>query len=97
MLPKNIRIMLTKYPPFHQKVWLACAGIPKGKTQSYGEIAKMIGHPGAARAVGNALAKNPFAPIVPCHRVIKQNGELGGFSAKGGTKRKAQLLKGERK
>ena len=83
------------YPPFYRKVWLACYLIPKGETKSYGELAKIIGHPGAARAVGNALARNPFAPVIPCHRVIKQNGDIGGFSGIGGRKRKAQLLQKE--
>jgi len=58
---------------------------------TYGEIAKKIGHPGAARAVGTALAKNPLPLIVPCHRVIRSKGELGGFSA-GDTNLKRRLL-----
>ncbi|MDE2291154.1 MAG: MGMT family protein [Elusimicrobia bacterium] len=79
------------YPPFYRKVWLACAEIPKGETRTYGWVAKRIGKPGAARAVGQALGRNPFAPTVPCHRVVASSG-LGGFSAKGGVAAKKRLL-----
>jgi methylated-DNA-[protein]-cysteine S-methyltransferase len=72
------------YPPFYQKVWKACAQIPKGTVRTYGWIAKKIGSPHAARAVGQALAKNPFSPKVPCHRVVGANGKMTGFSAPGG-------------
>lgn len=67
--------------------------IPKGKVTTYGQVAKKIGNPKSARAVGNALNKNPFAPEIPCHRVIKGNGEVGGFAS--GSKRKIMLLKKE--
>ncbi len=85
----------TKSPLFYRKVWKACLEIPPGQTRTYGWIAKKIGHPKASRAVGQALAKNPFAPVVPCHRVIRSNGTLGGYSAPGGHTRKKQLLKEE--
>lgn len=54
--------------------------VPAGRVITYGALAKLIGHPKAHRAVGSAMNKNPFAPEVPCHRVVKSNGELGGFS-----------------
>ncbi|MBN1823994.1 MAG: MGMT family protein [Endomicrobiales bacterium] len=77
-------------------MWLECLKIPKGSTATYGQIARRVGKPGAARAVGQALKKNPFAPFVPCHRVVSSDGSLGGYSAKGGIKRKKQLLKKEK-
>jgi methylated-DNA-[protein]-cysteine S-methyltransferase len=79
---------------FYEQVWVETSNIPRGKVISYGEIAKRLSRPGAARAVGTALAKNPLPLIVPCHRVIKSNGELGGFSA-GGTTMKRRLLEKE--
>ena len=88
---------INKYPLFYRAVWLECLRIPKGNTITYGELAKKIGHPGAARAVGQALAKNPFAPDVPCHRVIGANGKMTGYSAKGGIKKKAEMLRRESK
>jgi len=95
-LPPEISAAMKKFPPFYQKVWLACAQIPKGQTRSYGEIAKAAGSPNAARAVGQALAKNPFWPHVPCHRVVASDGGLCGFSGEGGLKRKRKLLNDEK-
>jgi len=83
------------YPLFYQLVWRACLNIPEGETRTYGWIAKKIGRPKAARAVGRALAANPFAPRVPCHRVIRADGSLGGYSGRGGIKRKRALLRRE--
>lgn len=80
---------------FQQSVLAECAKIPKGKTISYGELARRIGKPKAARAVGNALAKNPLAPLIPCHRVVRSDGKVGGYSAKGGQAKKRLLLKQE--
>ena len=94
-IPKAILKKMEDYPLFYQAVWKACAEIPKGKARSYGWIAKKIKKPGAARAVGQALAKNPFSPIIPCHRVVSAAGKLTGFSAPGGIKKKADLLKEE--
>ena len=82
-----------EYPLFFRLVWMACMDIPRGETRTYGWIAKKIGYPRSARAVGNALGKNPFAPFVPCHRVLRSDGSLGGYS--GGTKKKKFLLKAE--
>ena len=69
--------------------------IPKGKVKTYKEVAIAINKPKAARAVANACGKNPYAPKVPCHRVISSDGSLGGFSALGGIKAKKKLLKKE--
>jgi methylated-DNA-[protein]-cysteine S-methyltransferase len=78
---------------FRQLVYRATKKIPRGRVSTYGNIARAIGRPGAGRAVGNALNKNPFAPRVPCHRVVRSNGAIGGFA--GGAKRKTKLLKSE--
>jgi len=76
---------------FQRKVWLSCRSIPYGETRSYGWIAGQIGKPGASRAVGNALGKNPIPIIIPCHRVLAADGGIGGFS--GGLEVKRRLLK----
>jgi O-6-methylguanine DNA methyltransferase len=81
---------------FQRAVLLACARIPAGQTRTYSQIARAIGKPHAARAVGNALAINPLAPAIPCHRVVRADGALGGYSAKGGVKKKKLLLKCEK-
>ena len=69
--------------------------IPKGETRTYKEIAKAIGKPNSSRAVANACAKNPYPIVVPCHRVIRSDGLIGGYSGIGGTKRKKELLERE--
>ncbi len=79
--------------PFTQKVYLAACRIPKGQTRSYRWVARQSGYPKAVRAVGNALNRNPFAPQVPCHRVIRSDGTLGGYAY--GLKRKRTLLRRE--
>ncbi len=94
-IPAAVLKEMKNHPPFYQAVWKACAQIPKGKVRSYGWIAAFIGKPKAARAVGQALAKNPFSPVIPCHRVVSANGKLTGFSAPGGVQKKAALLKEE--
>lgn len=94
-IPSNILGRMKSYPPFYQKVWKACAAIPKGETRSYGWIAKKIGRPTAARAVGRALGANPFAPVIPCHRVVGADGRLTGYSGPGGIKQKKRLLDAE--
>lgn len=81
--------------PFQKSVWQELARIPKGSTLTYTELAIRIGKPKAARAVANAVGKNPLAPTVPCHRVIRADGSLGGYSAKGGIQTKRALLKKE--
>jgi methylated-DNA-[protein]-cysteine S-methyltransferase len=77
-------------------VYLAARDILAGQTLTYGELARNLGAPGAARAVGQALGKNPFAPIVPCHRVLAAGGRPGGFSAHGGPSTKLKMLAIER-
>lgn len=94
-IPKRILREMKSYPAFYQKVWKACALIPRGQTRTYGWLAKEIGSPRAGRAVGLALGKNPFAPVIPCHRVIRADGKLGGFSAPGGLRAKKALLEAE--
>jgi methylated-DNA-[protein]-cysteine S-methyltransferase len=79
-------------PAFDRAVYVAAREIPPGATLTYGEIAKRIGEPAAARDVGVALARNPFAIVVPCHRVVAANGKLGGFSGAGGAGTKLKLL-----
>lgn len=79
-------------PPFHARVYEVSRAILPGTTSTYGEVARRLGDPGAARAVGQALGKNPFAIIVPCHRVLAAGGKTGGFSASGGAKTKLRLL-----
>jgi len=92
---KHILKEMKKYPIFYQKVWKCCMKIPYGQTRSYKWIAQKIGMPNSYRAVALALKRNPFAPYVPCHRVIKSDGSIGGYSAKGGIKKKIDLLKKE--
>ena len=81
---------------FEQKVWNYLKNIPKGKVKTYKEVAKAIKSPKSARAVANACAKNPYAPIIPCHRVIRSDGALGGYSGRGGIKQKLKLLRSEK-
>jgi methylated-DNA-[protein]-cysteine S-methyltransferase len=87
--------MKLKGTQFQLKVWSYLKKIPKGKLKTYAEVAKAIGKPKAVRAVANAIGKNPFPPKIPCHRVIRSDGKLGGYSAKGGIKTKKKLLKNE--
>lgn len=81
--------------PFHQRVYLAARDVGIGETITYGELARRIDSPKAARAVGQALGANPFAIIVPCHRIVSAS-NLGGFTAHGGTATKRCLLEIER-
>ena len=79
--------------PFQQKVWAALRTIPRGEVRTYMDIAVQIGHPSSARAVANACGKNPYAPEVPCHRVIRSDGSIGGYSAEGGSEKKRAMLR----
>lgn len=88
----RIRLDMHGLPDFRRRVYEAARTIPPGATCTYGELAKRIGSPAAARAVGQALGHNPFAIIVPCHRVLAANGRIGGFSADGGVATKQRLL-----
>jgi methylated-DNA-[protein]-cysteine S-methyltransferase len=80
---------------FQIKIWNYLKKIPKGKVKTYSQVAKGIGKPLAVRAVANAIGKNPLPPKIPCHRVIRSDGSLGGYSGKGGIKTKKMLLKKE--
>ncbi len=79
-------------PTFHKRVYQAARLIPPGQTVTYGDIAQRVGSPGSARAVGQALGRNPFAIVIPCHRVLAAGGKLGGFSANGGIDTKLRML-----
>ena len=80
---------------FQIKVWKEIAKIPYGETITYKQLAETIGHPKSYRAVANACGKNPNAPHIPCHRVIRSDGNLGGYSAKGGVRKKRRMLEEE--
>ncbi len=88
----HLPIALDTVPSFNRSVYEIALTIPPGETLTYGEVAVRIGEPGAARAVGVALGQNPFAPIVPCHRVLAASGKTGGFSAEGGVETKLRML-----
>ena len=81
--------------PFQFKVWKEITNIPKGKTKTYKEIAINIGHPNSARAVANACARNPHPILIPCHRVVRSDGKIGGYSGPGGASQKKKLLQKE--
>jgi len=82
--------------PFNRRVYEIARAIPPGETSTYGQIAKAMNEPGAARAIGKALGENPWPIIVPCHRVLATGGKSGGFSAPGGVETKARMLTIER-
>lgn len=82
--------------PFQRRVYEALLKIPQGQVRTYAEVARMAGRPGAARAVGQALRRNRWAPAIPCHRVISSDGKLGGYSGPGGLAGKRRLLRRER-
>lgn len=77
-------------PPFYQQVYEATSLVPRGRVSTYAAVARFLGKPKAVRAVGNALHVNPFAPKVPCHRIVKSDGRVGNFVD--GTKRKVKIL-----
>ena len=93
----RIPVVLDGAAPFTRRVYELLRTIGAGQTLSYGELARRAGSPGAARAVGQAMARNPLPLVVPCHRVLGSGGSLGGFSAHGGTTTKARLLRLEGK
>ena len=90
---KRMKKMNLEGTEFQIKVWNELKKIPIGETKTYKEIAKLIGSPKAARAVANACGKNPYPITIPCHRVVRSDGSLGGFSSIGGIKLKKRLLK----
>ena len=88
----SVTLDIEDVPPFQQRVYAVARSIPPGSTLSYGDIAKRLGDASAARDVGEAMGKNPFPIIVPCHRVLAAGGKVGGFSAAGGITTKLRLL-----
>jgi methylated-DNA-[protein]-cysteine S-methyltransferase len=88
----GISLDMTALPEFDRRVYEIARTIAPGETLSYGDVAGRLGEPDAARDVGQALGRNPFPIIVPCHRVVATGGKLGGFSARGGTATKRRLL-----
>ena len=87
--------MMLNGTKFQLKVWAYLRKIPPGSVKTYSQVAKDLGKPLAVRAVANAIGKNPYAPKIPCQRVIRSDGSLGGYSGKGGIKTKRLLLKKE--
>ena len=77
---------------FQLKVWNYLKKIRRGSVKTYSQVAKGIGKPFAVRAVANAIGKNPYAPKIPCHRVVRSNGSLGGYSGKGGIKDRKSVV-----
>jgi len=92
----DVALDMDQVSAFHQGVYRITRAIPPGRTLTYGEVADQLGEPGAARAVGQALGHNPFAPIVPCHRVLAARSGGGGFSAEGGVATKLRILQIEK-
>ncbi len=92
----DVTLDMHAVPPFDRQVYAVARTIPPGETLSYGQIAMRLGDVHLARDVGQALARNPFPIVVPCHRVLAAGGKLGGFSARGGVATKQRLLAIER-
>ena len=88
--------MSLKGTKFQLKVWKYLKTIPIGRVKTYKQVAVGIKSPKSARAVANACAKNPYAPKIPCHRVIRSDGSVGGYSGRGGIKKKLRLLRSEK-
>jgi methylated-DNA-[protein]-cysteine S-methyltransferase len=87
--------MILNGTKFQIKVWKAISKIPRGQVRTYKELAKLINKPKASRAVANACGKNPYPIKIPCHRVIRSDGSLGGYSGRGGISAKKDILKKE--
>jgi methylated-DNA-[protein]-cysteine S-methyltransferase len=92
---EGIAVSTAGMTSFQKQVHEACRAVPWGETLSYGQLAKVVGHPGAARAVGTVMSKNRYPLIVPCHRVLGSQGKLGGYSAPEGLSMKRRLLEME--
>ena len=88
--------MIFKGTKFQIKVWKFISKIPKGSIKTYKQVAIGIKRPKSARAVANACGKNPYDPKIPCHRVIRSDGVVGGYSGRGGIKKKLSLLRSEK-
>ena len=87
---RELALDMEGLPAFNRRVYELARTIPPGATMTYGEIARRLGSPGMARAVGQALGQNPLPIVVPCHRVLAADGRMGGFSAPGGRGDQAQ-------
>ena len=92
----DIPVSLNGFGGFSRRVLTTCRAIKFGQTTTYAGLAKKAGKPNAGRAVGNTLAKNPLPLIIPCHRIVRSDGKLGGFSAPGGISMKKRLLAHEK-
>jgi len=88
----DIELDMSRVSEFHQRIYAIARRIPPGQTRTYGEIAAELGDKGLSRAVGQAMGHNPFAPVVPCHRVLAAGNKPGGFSAGGGALTKLRML-----
>ncbi|MFL2883201.1 MAG: methylated-DNA--[protein]-cysteine S-methyltransferase [Pelagibacteraceae bacterium] len=95
MKPDSLSNIAFRHTKLQLKVWNYLKKIPLGEVRTYKQVAKAVGRPLAVRAVANAIGKNPFPIKIPCHRVIRSNGKLGGYSGPGGFKKKKLLLKKE--
>jgi methylated-DNA-[protein]-cysteine S-methyltransferase len=93
---RDVALDMARLTTFQRDVYALARAIPPGQTRTYGEIARALGDAGLSRAVGQALGHNPFAPIVPCHRVLAAGARSGGFSAGGGVATKLRMLQIER-
>jgi methylated-DNA-[protein]-cysteine S-methyltransferase len=93
---RDVELDMSGVSPFERRVYEALREVGPGETVTYGELARRVGEPGAAQAVGRAMARNPFAPVTPCHRVLAADGKAGGFSGPGGVSTKMRLLTLER-
>lgn len=89
---REVPLDMTRLTPFQREVYAMARAIPPGQTRTYGDMAQALGDAGLARAVGQALGHNPFAPVVPCHRVLAAGARSGGFSARGGVATKLRML-----
>lgn len=91
----DVELDLSNITPFRRQVYLACAKIPAGVLATYSDLAALAGSPAAVRAVGSAMANNPLPLLVPCHRIVRSDGTIGGFSSTRGVSQKKALLRHE--
>lgn len=89
---RSVPVLLDGFTDFQRKVLLKLRNVKYGETITYAGLAKMAGRPGTVRAIGGVMSSNPLPLIIPCHRVIRKDGSLGGFSAEGGIKMKKKML-----
>lgn len=90
--PFDVEVDLSRRTPFQQRVYKACRDIPAGETASYADLARAVGKPNAARAIGQAMSQNPCPLVIPCHRVVRSDGSLGGFTSSQGIRLKERML-----